>query len=78
VKYAWIQQQQATFRVSSLGRMLEVSRSGYYEWLSRPPSSARADADHQVQTKVQHYCAQGRGTYGTRRIKYLLAQEGLW
>jgi putative transposase len=77
VKYAWIQQQQATFRVSSLCRMLEVSRSGYYEWLNRPPSSARADADHQVQTKVQHYFAQGRGTYGTRRIKYLLAQEGL-
>jgi putative transposase len=30
-----------------------------------------------VQAKVQHYFAQGRGTYGTRRIKYLLAQEGL-
>jgi transposase InsO family protein len=30
-----------------------------------------------VQTKVQHYFAQGRGTYGTRRIKHLLAQEGL-
>jgi len=30
-----------------------------------------------VQSKVQQYVAQGRGTYGTRRIKYLLAQEGL-
>jgi transposase InsO family protein len=27
--------------------------------------------------KVQQYFAQGRGTYGTRRIKHLLAQEGL-
>ena len=26
---------------------------------------------------MQHDFAQGRGTYGTRRIKYLLAQEGL-
>ena len=57
-------------------RLLEVSRSGYYEWLSRPPR-AQAQADQQLQAKVQHYVAQGRGTYGTRRIKYLLAQEGL-
>jgi transposase InsO family protein len=26
---------------------------------------------------VQHYFVQGRGTYGTRRSKYLLAQDGL-
>jgi putative transposase len=76
VKYAWIQQQQDEFRVSCLCRMLEVSRSSYYEWLGRPPST-HADVDQQLQEKVQRYFAQGRGTYGTRRIKYLLAQEGL-
>jgi transposase InsO family protein len=59
-----------------LCQALAVSRSGYYEWLQRPPS-AQAAADQQVQEKVQRYFAQGRGTYGTRRIKYLLAQEGL-
>ena len=75
MKYAWIHQQQAEFRVSRLCRMLEVSRSGYYEWLHRPPST-QAEADQQLQDKVQHYFAQGRGTYGTRRIKHLLAQEG--
>ena len=57
-------------------RLLAVSRSGYYEWLARPPSP-HADVDHQLQEKVQGYFAQGRGTYGTRRIKHLLAQEGL-
>jgi transposase InsO family protein len=57
-------------------RLLEVSRSGYYEWLHRPPRPQTA-ADQQVQDKVQRYFAQGRGTYGTRRIKHLLAQEGL-
>jgi hypothetical protein len=76
VKYAWIHQQHVEFSVRRLCRLLEVSRSGYYEWLSRPPST-QADADQQVQAKVQHYFAQGRGIYGTRRIKYLLAQEGL-
>lgn len=76
MKYAWIRQQLAEFRVSRLCRMLEVSRSGYYEWLARP-SNTQAEADRQLQEKVQHYFAQGRGTYGTRRIKHLLAQEGL-
>jgi transposase InsO family protein len=31
----------------------------------------------QVQATVQPYFAQGRGTYGTRRLKPLLAQDGL-
>jgi transposase InsO family protein len=57
-------------------RLLAVSRSGYYEWLRRPPR-AQAEAEQPLQHKVQHYFPQGRGTYGTRRLKYLLAQEGL-
>jgi putative transposase len=76
VKYAWIYQQHAEFSVTSMCRLLEVSRSGYYEWRNRPPS-AQVDTNQQVQEKVQRYFAQGRGTYGTRRIKHLLAQEGL-
>jgi putative transposase len=71
-----MQAQHAEFSIRSLCWTLEVSRSGYYEWLSRPPRAGTA-VDQQVHAKVQHYCAQGRGTYGTRRIKHLLAQEGL-
>ena len=69
MKYAWIHQQRTAFRVSRMCRLLEVSRSGYYEWLHRPPRPQTA-ADQQVQAKVQYYFAQGRGTYGTRRIQY--------
>ena len=57
-------------------RLLAVSRSGYYEWLCCPPS-VYAEAIQQLRDKVVSYFAQGRGTYGTRRIKHLLAQEGL-
>ena len=62
--------------MSRMCQLLAVSRSGYDEWLARPPST-HADVDRQLQEKVQGYFAQGRGTYGTRRIKHLLAQEGL-
>jgi putative transposase len=69
-------QQHTEFKVSRMCQLLEVSRSGYYEWLSRPPR-AQGEAEQHVEVKVKHYFAQGRGTYGTRRIKYLLAQEGV-
>jgi putative transposase len=69
-------QQHTEFKISRMCQLLEVSRSGYYEWLGRPPS-AHTDATQQVEAKVQQYFAQGRSTYGTRRIKHLLAQEGL-
>src|SRR5215470_15218281 len=70
-----MQAQHEEFSISSLCRTLEVSRSGYYEWRSRPPR-AQTDADQEVRDKIQRYFAQGRGTYGTRRLKHLLAQEG--
>ena len=76
MKYAWIHQQHTAFRVSRMCQLLGVSRSGYYEWRQRPPRPQTA-AEQQLQDKVQRYFAQGRGTYGTRRIKHLLAQEGL-
>jgi putative transposase len=57
-------------------QLLAVSRSGYYEWLSRPPY-AQTEAEQALQAMITRYFAQGRGTYGTRRLKYLLAQEGL-
>jgi putative transposase len=69
-------QQHTEFTVRRMCRLLEVSRSGYYEWLQRPPGTP-TEAEQQVEAKVQQYFAQGRGTYGTRRIKHLLAQEGL-
>ena len=71
-----MQEQHAEFSISRLCRTLEVSRRGSYEWLRHPPR-AQPDAEQQVQDKVQRSFAQGRGTYGTRRLKERLAQEGL-
>ena len=50
------------------------------QWLLRVahrPPCAQAEAAQRLQDKVTRYFAQGRGTYGTRRLKHLLAQEGL-
>jgi hypothetical protein len=45
--------------------------------VAEPPARAQAEAEPPVEAKVQPYVAQGRGPYGTCRIKYLVAQEGL-
>lgn len=71
-----MQQQHVELRVRRWCRMLAVSRSGYDAWLGRPPRP-HADVDQQLQETGQRYVAQGRGTYGTRRIQPLLAQERL-
>ena len=65
----------AQFTVSAMCRALEVSRSGYYEWLKRPPSS-HAQADQVLSERIMHHCEANRHVYGTRRLKACLAQEG--
>ncbi len=55
--------------------MLGVSRSGYYEWLSRPMSPR--DQDNELLLKhiehIEHIDAESRGTYGAPRVTAELA-----
>ncbi len=48
-------------------RVLRVSRSGYYEWLSRAPSARRV-ADEQLTATIGIVHAASRGTYGAPRV----------
>ena len=48
-------------------RVLGVSRSGYYDWLGRPPS-ARAEENTLLSKHIENIHEQSRGTYGWPRI----------
>ncbi|SFI75119.1 Integrase core domain-containing protein [Microbacterium saccharophilum] len=48
-------------------RFLNVSTSGYYEWVSRPPSP-RAVADATLTTTIRRIHADSRETYGAPRV----------
>jgi putative transposase len=48
-------------------RVLGVSRSGYYDWLGRPPS-ARDEANLLLIKHIQDVHAESRGTYGWPRV----------
>lgn len=75
MKYAFIQEHEAVFSVSRMCRVFEVSRSGFYEWLSRP-ESARKQADRQLTEGIKQAFEDSRQTYGTRRIQNDLDQQG--
>lgn len=75
MKYAFIQEHEAVFLVSRMCRVFEVSRSGFYEWLSRP-ESARKQADRQLTEGIKQAFEDSRQTYGTRRIQNDLDQQG--
>ena len=59
-----------------MGRVLEVSRSGYYAWLKRLPSQ-RAQEDEQVTNRIRTIYTRSKGTYGAARIHAELISVGV-
>jgi putative transposase len=57
-------------------RLLDVSTSGYYAWLKRPPSK-RSREDEILTEKIRHYHRISDGTYGAPRIHKDLQEEGV-
>ncbi len=55
-------------------QFMKVSRSGYYEWLTRPESD-RQKQDETLLEIIDSLFKEGRSTYGTWRLKRKLAQQ---
>jgi putative transposase len=58
---------QAKYPVATMCRMLEVSTSGYYAWLMRPPSQ-RAQGDEIITARIRARWERSRKSYGAPRI----------
>lgn len=63
------------FPVEAMCRVLEVSRSGYYEWLNRTPS-ARAQENERLKVAIRVAHTRTRESYGARRLQPELAGDG--
>ena len=69
-KYAFIDAEYAAACAPTIERMcrwLQVSRSGYYEWLNRP-ASATAQRRELLKIKIKALFEASDGTYGYRRL----------
>jgi transposase InsO family protein len=75
VRFAFVEAEKVSYPVSVLCRVLEVSRTGFYAWVRRPPS-AQATADQQLGVRVVAIHRRSRGTYGAPRVHAELQAEG--
>ncbi len=57
-------------------RVLKVSRSGYYDWRSRPASNRKVENENLAMKLKQHW-EDSRRTYGLPRLVEKLKSEGL-
>lgn len=76
MRYRFIREQQPLHSISVLCRAMKVSRSGYYDWLKRPPS-ARCMADQKLWQKIERMHHACREAYGAKRLRDELRKVGV-
>ena len=67
MKFAFISAEKARYSVSLLCSVLDVSRSGYYAWCTRPPSQ-RAIEDAELAEDIRNIHDSSKQRYGSPRI----------
>lgn len=74
MKYGFIALHERKFSILLMCRVLEVSRSGYYRWRSRP-ESRRAREDRRLLVAIRAVYQQSRCNYGSPRVHRQLKQQ---
>jgi putative transposase len=75
MKFQFIRDHREDFPVRLMCGVLEVSPSGFYDWLRRP-ESPRAAEDRALVAKIQAVHGDSRRTYGSPRVHASLKAEG--
>jgi putative transposase len=76
MRYRFIAEHRKQFPTSIMCRLMEVSTSGYYAWLTRP-ESRRAGQNRVLVTHIRAVHQRSRRTYGRRRIHRQLQRDGV-
>lgn len=76
MRFAFINEYREVFPVDLMCRVLEVSRSGYYDWSQRAPS-AQAQRREQLVESIRKVHQQSRQTYGSPRVHRDLRAQGV-
>jgi putative transposase len=74
VRFDWIHRRREQFEVSVMCRVLNVSRSGYYAWVDRPPSE-QALRRAELIGQIRQVHEQSMGTYGVPRVHAELVER---
>lgn len=76
MKFAFIAAKEVAFPVATMCRMLDVSRSGFYAWKTRPEPAKRTQ-DAQLAIEIAGAHKRSRGIYGSPRVHQDLKARGL-
>jgi transposase InsO family protein len=76
VRFAFIDAQKASYPVTTLCNVLDVSESGYHAWRRRPPSK-RAVENERITTHIKASFKKSRETYGSPRLTDDLRDNGV-
>ena len=75
MKYAFIREQRQHHALERLCNTLNVSTSGYYDWIDRPLSRTAKD-NQRLLTKLRCFHQSSRQTYGAPRLHRDLLDDG--
>ena len=78
MRFSWIGEQRERFAVEQMCSVLQVSRSGYYDWQRRQesPPGPRESRRRELVKKITAVHEQSRGTYGSPRVYQELRVNG--
>jgi len=71
-----MRQMRLHYSVTLISRLLQVSASGFYAWLDRPPSE-RAKEEIRLEVEIKAAHMRTRQTYGAERLQHELAEHGV-
>jgi putative transposase len=75
MKFAWIEANRSTFLVKGMCRALDVSTSGFHDYLSRP-ESARSIKNREIVAEIKTIHDEMDSTYGSPRMTIELKARG--
>ena len=76
MKYQFIARYSSAYGVGRMCRVLEVSRSGFYDWRSRPCGKRRQENEKLLMAIRESY-HKSKGNYGSPRIMEDLREKGI-
>ena len=76
MKFRFISAHREIFKVGRMCALLNVSRSGFYSWLSRP-ESRRSIENRALEDKIRVLHAASHGIYGSTKIHRDLTDDGV-
>lgn len=76
MKYRFMEEHRETYKIKSMCEVLKVSRSGYYAWKTRQPSTRQKD-NEDLLGHIREVHTQSRRLYGSPRIAAELNERGL-